>query len=117
MEKKELRGGPRKGAGRPKGTTGPYKEVTKKMYSFRLSLEEVAVVKRFLKYLRGGNMTRAKIFNGEVCPYCGGTKFTKQVDEEKKETTLWCETCRENGHYTNFTRQDNSEVWVTVSDV
>ena len=53
MEKKELRGGPRKGAGRPKGTTGPYKEVTKKMYSFRLSLEEVDAVRNLLKKMRG----------------------------------------------------------------
>ena len=53
MEKKELRGGPRKGAGRPKGTTGPYKKVTKKMYSFRLSLEEVDAVRNLLKKMRG----------------------------------------------------------------
>ena len=47
------RGGARAGAGRPKGTTGKYKEVTKKMYSFRLSEEELQVVRDLLKQMRG----------------------------------------------------------------
>lgn len=42
------RGGWR-GGGRPKGTT---KEVVKKMYSFRLSLEEAEAVKSLLKKMR-----------------------------------------------------------------
>lgn len=47
------RGGKREGAGRPKGTTGPYKEVVKKMYSFRLSVEEAEAVKTLLAKMRG----------------------------------------------------------------
>lgn len=43
------RGGWR-GGGRPKGTT---KEVVKKMYSFRLSIEEAEAVKNLLKKMRG----------------------------------------------------------------
>ena len=46
------RGGKREGAGRPKGTTGKYKEVTKKMYSFRLSVEEEKAVRDLLKKMR-----------------------------------------------------------------
>ncbi len=47
------RGGKREGAGRPKGTTGKYKEVTKKMYSFRLSESEAKAVKELLQKMRG----------------------------------------------------------------
>ena len=46
------RGGKRPGAGRPVGTTGAYKEKTKKMYSFRLSEEEAIAVKELLKKMR-----------------------------------------------------------------
>lgn len=46
------RGGKREGAGRPKGTTGKYKEVTKKMYSFRLSENEAKAVKDLLQKMR-----------------------------------------------------------------
>lgn len=55
-EKKETssgRGGKRSGAGRPVGTTGKYKEVTKKMYSFRLSSEEAKAIQELLKTMRG----------------------------------------------------------------
>lgn len=56
MEEQNLtssgRGGKRPGAGRPKGTTGSYKEITKKMYSFRLSEEEAIAVKELLKQMR-----------------------------------------------------------------
>jgi len=47
------RGGKREGAGRPKGTTGAYKDVVKKMYSFRLSEEEKKAVKELLAKMRG----------------------------------------------------------------
>ena len=48
------RGGKRPGAGRPKGTTGKYKEVVKKMYSFRLSEEEEEkAVRELLAKIRG----------------------------------------------------------------
>ena len=47
------RGGKREGAGRPTGTTGAYKEVTKKMFSFRLSEDEEKAVKKLLKEMRG----------------------------------------------------------------
>lgn len=50
--KSSNRGGHREGAGRPKGTTGPYKEVVKKMYSFRLSADEAEAVKSLLKDMR-----------------------------------------------------------------
>ena len=43
------RGGKREGAGRPVGTV---KENKKKMYSFRLSLEEVEAVRMILKEMR-----------------------------------------------------------------
>ena len=43
------RGGPRKGAGRPKGTI---KENTKKLFSFRLSEDEEQAVKELLKKMR-----------------------------------------------------------------
>jgi len=43
------RGGKRNGAGRPIGTTKPE---TKKMYSFRLSEEEVKAVRELLKKMR-----------------------------------------------------------------
>lgn len=46
------RGGKREGAGRPKGTTGSYKEVKKKMFSFRLSPEEETAVRELLKKMR-----------------------------------------------------------------
>lgn len=46
------RGGKRPGAGRPVGTTGAYKEKTKKMYSFRLSEEEVIAVRELLNRMR-----------------------------------------------------------------
>lgn len=46
------RGGVRAGAGRPKGTTGSYKEQTKKMFSFRLSPEEEKAVRELLKKMR-----------------------------------------------------------------
>lgn len=46
------RGGKREGAGRPKGTTGAYKEITKKMFSFRLSVEEEKAVKELLNRMR-----------------------------------------------------------------
>lgn len=49
---KSGRGGKRPGAGRPKGTTGAYKEVTKKMFSFRLSVEEEKAVRELLKKMR-----------------------------------------------------------------
>ena len=53
MENEELltsgRGGKREGAGRPKGTI---KENKKKMYSFRLSIEEVEAVKKLLSEMR-----------------------------------------------------------------
>ena len=52
MTEKNTRGGRREGAGRKKGSTGPYKEVVKKMYSFRLSIEEVEAVKSLLKNMR-----------------------------------------------------------------
>ena len=52
MDKKDNRGGPRIGAGRKPGSTGPYKEVTKKMYSFRLSEDEAEAVKNLLKEMR-----------------------------------------------------------------
>ena len=39
--------------GRPKGTTGAYKEIHKKMYSFRLSDKEVAAVRKLLAKMRG----------------------------------------------------------------
>lgn len=52
-ETKKQWGGVREGAGRKKGSTGPYKEVTKKMYSFRLSVEEADAVKSLLKKMRG----------------------------------------------------------------
>lgn len=45
-------GGKRSGAGRPKGTTGAYKEQVKKMYSFRLSEEEAKAVKDLLAKMR-----------------------------------------------------------------
>ena len=45
------RGGKREGAGRPKGTI---KENTKKMYSFRLSVEEHLAVKELLNKIRKG---------------------------------------------------------------
>lgn len=47
--KTSKRGGPRKGAGRPKGTT---KEVVKKLFSFRLSEEEAQAVKDLLNKMR-----------------------------------------------------------------
>lgn len=46
------RGGKREGAGRPKGTTGQYKEVEKKQFSFRLSEEEEKAVRELLKKMR-----------------------------------------------------------------
>ena len=46
------RGGKRAGAGRPKGTTGKYKEVTKKKFGFRLSEEEEKAVRALLKEMR-----------------------------------------------------------------
>lgn len=48
------RGGKREGAGRPVGTV---KENSKKMYSFRLSKEELKAVRELLKQMRmkGGN--------------------------------------------------------------
>lgn len=52
-ETKKQWGGYREGAGRKKGSTGPYKKVTKKMYSFRLSEEEADAVKSLLKKMRG----------------------------------------------------------------
>ena len=52
MDKKNNWGGVREGAGRKKGSTGPYKEVVKKMYSFRLSIEEAEAVKSLLKEMR-----------------------------------------------------------------
>lgn len=45
------RGGKREGAGRPLGTT---KENAKKMYSFRLSLEELKAVRELLTRMRKG---------------------------------------------------------------
>ncbi len=45
------RGGKREGAGRPKGTTKPEEEKTKK-YSFRLYIWEVQKVRDFIKSLR-----------------------------------------------------------------
>lgn len=47
------RGGKRVGAGRPKGTTGKYKEVIKKKFTFRLSKEEEKAVRELLKKMRG----------------------------------------------------------------
>ncbi len=47
------RGGKRPGAGRPKGTTGPYKEKVKKRFTFRLSEEEEKAVRDLLKKMRG----------------------------------------------------------------
>ena len=47
------RGGKRAGAGRPKGSTGAYKEKVKKMCSFRLSEEEEKAVRTLLKKMRG----------------------------------------------------------------
>ena len=52
MEQNKNWGGKREGAGRPVGTTGAYKEETKKMCSFRLSEEEKFAVKQLLKNLR-----------------------------------------------------------------
>ena len=52
MDKKNNWGGIREGAGRKKGTTGPYKDVVKKMYSFRLSEDEAKAVKSLLKEMR-----------------------------------------------------------------
>lgn len=55
MEEKEKisgRGGKRPGAGRPKGTTGAYKEKTKKPCSFKLSEEEEKAVRDLLKKMR-----------------------------------------------------------------
>jgi len=46
------RGGKRAGAGRPKGTTGAYKEKVKKKFSFRLSEEEEKAVRKLLKKMR-----------------------------------------------------------------
>ena len=46
-------GGKRQGAGRPVGTTGAYKEQTKKMFSFRLSEEEEKAVRELLNKMRG----------------------------------------------------------------
>jgi len=43
------RGGKREGAGRPVGTT---KENTKKMYSFRLSEEELKAIRELLNKMR-----------------------------------------------------------------
>lgn len=50
---KSGRGGKRPGAGRPKGTTGPYKEKVKKKFTFRLSEEEEKAVRDLLKKMRG----------------------------------------------------------------
>jgi hypothetical protein len=47
------RGGKREGAGHPLGSTGAYKEVTKKMFSFRLSEDEEKAVRKLLKEMRG----------------------------------------------------------------
>ena len=55
MENKNNWGGKRPRAGRPIGTTGPYKEQTKKMYSFRLSAEEEIAVRELLKKMRNKN--------------------------------------------------------------
>ena len=49
MENNNNWGGKRSGAGRPFGTT---KENDKKMYSFRLSEEEVIAVRELLKKMR-----------------------------------------------------------------
>jgi hypothetical protein len=46
------RGGKRVGAGRPKGTTGAYKDKIKKQFSFRLSEEEEQAVRELLKKMR-----------------------------------------------------------------
>jgi len=46
------RGGKREGAGRPKGTTGPYKEKVKKPFCFKLSEEEEKAVRELLKKMR-----------------------------------------------------------------
>ena len=47
------KGGKREGAGRPKGTTGAYKEKVKKQFTFRLSEEEEQAVRKLLKEMRG----------------------------------------------------------------
>lgn len=47
------RGGKREGAGRPKGTTGAYKDKVKKRFTFRLSEEEEKAVRELLKKMRG----------------------------------------------------------------
>ncbi len=49
---KSGRGGKRAGAGRPKGTTGSYKEKIKKSFTFRLSEEEEKAVRELLKKMR-----------------------------------------------------------------
>ncbi len=46
---KSKKGGKREGAGRPKGTT---KETKKKMFSFRLSIEEEKAIRELLKKMR-----------------------------------------------------------------
>ena len=52
MDQNKNWGGKREGAGRPVGTTGAYKEETKKMYSFRLSKKEETAVRELLKKMR-----------------------------------------------------------------
>lgn len=49
------RGGARKGAGRPKGTFGAYKDKIKKQVTFRLSEEEEEAVRELLKKMRNKN--------------------------------------------------------------
>ncbi len=56
-------GGKCTGAGRPKGTTGAYKEETKKMYSFRLSKIEHEAVRNLLNEMRKKLGARLEDFN------------------------------------------------------
>ncbi len=57
------RGGPRKNAGRPKGTTKPEDQKTKP-YTFRLYRWEVKTVKNFIKSLRNKNQTSQEAQEG-----------------------------------------------------
>ena len=52
------RGGKREGAGRPKGTTGKYKDIVKKRFTFRLSPEEENAVRELLKKMRSKKLDK-----------------------------------------------------------
>jgi len=57
------RGGPRAGAGRPKGTTKPEDQKAKR-YTFRLYRWEVETVRNFIKSLRSKNQTSQEAQEG-----------------------------------------------------